>query len=659
METVPCKNVKKDALAPGRHEVLRAALFIRRFEERLLALFAEGKLNGTVHTCLGQELSALAVAGAAQPEDAVFSNHRGHGHYLAFRRNAEGLMAEIMGRATGLCGGAGGSQHLYDTNFYSNGILGGMSPVAVGLAWARQVQRQAGIAIVFHGDGAMGEGVIYESMNLAAKWGLPVLWVVERNGYAQSTSCAQTTAGEFAARARGFGLAHFAGDTWRYEDLARAAAEAARHVRETQTPALLEIATYRLAAHSKGDDNRAPAEIAEYQARDPLNRFREVDPENFSRWDAEIGVELDAIVKRCESAEPCRARVVWQPRRAGPPVSWRDLSPLAEGARYGLQIHHALAELFATMPALAMMGEDIEGPYGGAFKITRDLSERFPGRVRNTPISEAAITGAGAGAALAGLRPIVEIMFGDFLSLCLDQLLQHACKFSMMYGRHVQVPLVVRTPMGGRRGYGPTHSQSIEAHFLGVPELDVFALNVRVAPAEFYRALLTTAVRPSLVIENKILYTRPFMPACPAGFRAARSEGPYPVVRVSPAGIAPQVTVVCYGGMLEVAEEALGLAYQEDEVVAEIVCPLQLVPLDITPLCESARRTGRVVILEEGKTFAAFGSEVLAALVEAGIACKARRLGCDQFIPSSFPAEQQLLPSAEQARVAIVALSRE
>jgi len=266
----------------------RAALFIRLFEERLLTLFAEGKLNGTVHTCIGQEYAGLAVAASATPEDVIFSNHRGHGHYLAFRGNAEALMAEIMGRLTGLCGGVGGSQHLHDRNFFSNGILGGMSPTAVGMAWALEHRRQPGIVIAFHGDGAMGEGVIYEAMNLAARWQLPVLWVIERNGYAQSTDCRQTTAGSFADRAKGFGLAHFSGDTLDYESLVDSAARAVLHVRETRSPAMLEIQTCRLAAHSKGDDNRDPAELADLKRRDPLNMLRAADPELFGRWESSL-----------------------------------------------------------------------------------------------------------------------------------------------------------------------------------------------------------------------------------------------------------------------------------------------------------------------------------------------------------------------------------
>lgn len=629
--------------------MLRRALLIRRFEELLLELFAQGKLNGTVHTCLGQEWSGVAVAQAAQPGDTVFSNHRGHGHYLAFHENAEDLLAEIMGKSTGLCGGFGGSQHLCDRGFYSNGILGGMSPSAVGSAWAHRLKTDKNISIVFHGDGAFGEGIIYESMNIAVCWNLPVLWVIERNGYAQSTDCRQTIAGSIEARAMAFGLRYFRGDTWHHRDLIEKAAEAMGYVRAAGAPAVLEIETYRLAAHSKGDDNRDPREIESFRKKDPLNLLLEQGDASLIRLDSEIKQELAKALLRCEAALPCEFRP--KPNDAGArSIVWtiiRQEATTKGEERYSALIYREFVALFSRYQDLVMIGEDIEGHYGGAFKVSRDLSQRYPGRVRNTPISEAAIVGVGTGLALGGQRPIVEIMFGDFLSLAFDQLLQHACKFETMYGGKVSVPLIVRTPMGGRRGYGPTHSQCIESHFLGIPGLTVLALNVRVDPARIYRDLVEKIRHPALVIENKILYTRPLRTKPPQGYNVFLSGEEFPCVRVSPESIAPQITVVCYGGMVEIVEDCLLKAFEEMELLCELICPTQLAPLNLAPIAESVRRTGKVLIVEEGKTFAAFGGEVLAQLIETNIVFKARRLGYDHYIPASFVLENQLLPNEQ------------
>ncbi|HMJ24673.1 MAG TPA: thiamine pyrophosphate-dependent enzyme, partial [Pyrinomonadaceae bacterium] len=157
-------------------------LTVRIVEERLLRLFSEGLLHGTVHTCLGQEGCAVGVVSALNAErDVVFSNHRGHGHFLAYCDDVDGLIAELMGRRTGVCAGVGGSQHLHQKNFYSNGILGGIVPVATGMALAEKAKESDSIVIVFLGDGAFGEGVVYEAFNIAALWDLPILFVVELN----------------------------------------------------------------------------------------------------------------------------------------------------------------------------------------------------------------------------------------------------------------------------------------------------------------------------------------------------------------------------------------------------------------------------------------------------------------------------------------------
>jgi len=639
-------------------ELVRRAILTRRFEELLLRLFSKGKLNGTVHTCIGQEWSGLAVARASRPGDTIFSNHRGHGHYLAFRDNTEGLLAEVMGRATGLCGGIGGSQHLCDNGFFSNGVLGGMSPVALGSAWSHKRRERGDVAIVFHGDGALGEGAVYESMNLASRWGLPVVWVIERNGYAQSTDCRGTHAGTIGRRAAAFDIPHFSGDTWHPQDLIRTAAEAVGRARMGGGPVLLEIATYRLAAHSKGDDTRPAGEIADFHARDPLNRLLAGADPDVHGMDSRIMAHLEALAAKCEGAPLCAYRP--EVPEPSPDLAWTKVPDgAAPGERYAALLNEALAAAFASDPDLVMIGEDIEGPYGGAFKVSRDLSQRFEGRVRNTPISEAAIAGMGAGMALGGGTAIVEIMFGDFLSLIFDQLLQHACKFEVMFGGAVRVPLVVRTPMGGRRGYGPTHSQSIEAHFLGIPGLDVLALNGRVAPGEVYGTLLGGIRRPTLVVENKVLYTRQLKASAPTGFEILRSNEVYPTTIIRPHGTDAAATLLCYGGMLEVAEAALGEAFTELDTLCELVCPVRIAPVNIEPILESVRSTGRLLVLEEGKTFAAYGSEVLARLVERGVRFKARRLGYDGCIPACFELENRLLVNKERILGALGELLRE
>jgi TPP-dependent pyruvate/acetoin dehydrogenase alpha subunit len=244
---------------------------IRRLEETVLDLFSAGKLVGTTHTCIGQEADAVGVVSALEPErDVVFSNHRCHGHYLAFTGDLEGLLAEVMGRATGVCGGKGGSQHLCRGNFYSNGVLGSTVPVATGMALAEKRKREGAVVVVFMGDGTLGEGVVYESFNMASLWGLPIVFVVENNFYAQSTPSRLGVAGSIPERARAFGIEARSLATTDVEEIRREAIAAVDAVRSTSEPYFLVLDTYRFSPHSKGDDFRDPAEIEARKAADPL-----------------------------------------------------------------------------------------------------------------------------------------------------------------------------------------------------------------------------------------------------------------------------------------------------------------------------------------------------------------------------------------------------
>jgi TPP-dependent pyruvate/acetoin dehydrogenase alpha subunit len=245
--------------------------FIRRFEETLLDLFAQGKLHGTTHTYIGQEANAVGIVDHLEPDcDVVFSNHRCHGHYLAFTDDAFGLLSEVMGKATGTCGGKGGSQHLCKGNFYSNGVLGSIVPVATGIALAEKKKGTGAVSTVFFGDGALGEGVTYESLNMASLWSLPVLFVVENNFYAQSTPIELELAGSITARGAAFGIEVAELDTTDVQEIHAAGCRAVERIRATSEPYFLVLHTYRFSPHSKGDDNRDPDEIERRRERDPL-----------------------------------------------------------------------------------------------------------------------------------------------------------------------------------------------------------------------------------------------------------------------------------------------------------------------------------------------------------------------------------------------------
>jgi len=248
----------------------RAMLLIRRFEERALVEFSSGKLFGTTHAYIGQEADAVGIFDVAGPDDVVFSSHRCHGHFLAYGGEPYKLAAELMGKATGLVGGRGGSQHIHWRNFYSNGVQGGIAPLATGAALAEKVQGSGNIALVFLGDGTLGEGALYESLNIASLWQIPVLFVVENNRYAQTTPIQLGVAGSISGRFSAFNIKTWERDTTDVLEIRSAAAETLDYVRGESLPAALILHTYRFAAHSKGDDVRERAEIEQAKENDPL-----------------------------------------------------------------------------------------------------------------------------------------------------------------------------------------------------------------------------------------------------------------------------------------------------------------------------------------------------------------------------------------------------
>lgn len=283
--------------------------------------------------------------------------------------------------------------------------------------------------------------------------------------------------------------------------------------------------------------------------------------------------------------------------------------------------------MMAADDRIMFWGEDILDPYGGAFKVSRGLSKRFGERVLTTPISEAAIVGIAAGRAMRGLPTVVEIMFGDFVTLCADQIVNHATKLPWVYNNQVQVPLVIRTPMGGYRGYGATHSQSLEKMFCGVPGLTVLAVNSYTDPGALLREAFALET-PVLFVEQKILYAR-FVDALP----------------VAPEK--PDVALVCYGTMVEFSVQAAHRLSQEEEVYCKVVPVQQIWPLDEVSLVRELQSAESVLVIEEGSNGYGFGGECARLLARLG-----KPMGfvaaSPHPIPNSRVYEDRALPSVDR-----------
>lgn len=630
--------------AEQKFEVLKKAILIRNVEKRLLDLFSEGKLFGTVHTCIGEELTGATLSQFLTEKDYVFSNHRCHGHFISMTNQVEGLIAEIMGKETGVCGGWGGSQHLCYKRFFSNGIQGGFVPITVGLALSEKIKGTNNIAACYIGEGTLGEGAVYESANLMSKWDVPALIIIENNRFSQSTPQERTIAGDILARFAAFDIHTFDTDTWNLDGLYETLEEAVSYVRSESKPAVVRIQTDRLMAHSKGDDDRPKELIDSYYRRDLITRFKESDPEKYAEFESAAKTRIDAAVAAATAAQMAKGPELSETYKRT--VTWRTYKN-TEKKRFNEIIRECFAKNMEKDERIIMIGEDILDPYGGAFKVTKGLSVAFPDRVKGTTISEYALTGIGNGLSLAGMLPVCEIMFGDFMTLTLDQILNHAAKFPFMYNHQVENPIIIRTPMGGGRGYGPTHSQSIEKHFLGIPQTLALALNQRINPADVYDTLFSTLKQPALVFENKTLYAKRLKTNLEEGFVTEISDEAYPTVRIRPEGKA-NLTVLCYGGMLELVEDAQIKLFEDYDIIVEVICPTQIYPFNTLPVLESVQRSGHLLIVEEGNSFAGWGSEIIAEITEAipGEIRKVKRLNMPECpIPCCGTLEKELLPN--------------
>jgi len=248
----------------------RKLIEIRLFEETLLKMFDQGLLRGTVHTSIGQEAVAVGVLSHTVYGDSIFSNHRCHGHYIAHGGDMKSLFLEIMGNPEGLCGGIGGSQHIYDDGFFSNGVQGSYMPITVGLALGKKIKNRNNIAVSFIGDGTLGEGALYEALNMAAVYEVPLLVVLENNGWAQSTPIEKNFSGNISTRSHGFGIPAYEFSSNDVEEIYEDFVPIFEKIRKEKTPVMAIMNTYRLGPHSKGDDTRDDEYLIRIRKNDPL-----------------------------------------------------------------------------------------------------------------------------------------------------------------------------------------------------------------------------------------------------------------------------------------------------------------------------------------------------------------------------------------------------
>lgn len=654
-------------------------LLIRAFEETVEQLYAAGKMHGTMHLYIGQEAVAVGAIAALRPDDYITSTHRGHGHAIAKGQDLRAMLAELLGKETGVCRGRGGSMHLADLergNLGANGIVAGGIPIAVGAGLSIRMQGQDRVVLCFFGDGAANHGNFHEGLNMAAIWRLPVVFLCENNQYAMSMPIRKAMAvPRVADRAAAYGIPGETVDGMDVLAVYRAVRTAVDRARRGEGPTLIEAITYRYKGHSKSDRQvyRTKEEVQAWMARDPIARLREALIARGWLSEAEAAAleerAREAVAEALRAAEgdpePEVAQLTegvyaedplfpprWIRQAFGsevpvePPAGTRELS-------YAEALREAMAQAMAADERVFLMGEDI-GVYGGAFGVTQGLIERFgPERVRDTPISENTIVGAGVGAALTGMRPIVEMQFMDFVTLAMEQTVLQAAKVRYMFGGKARVPLVLRLPGGSGTGAAAQHSESLEAWFVHVPGLKV------VAPATPYDAkgLLLAALaddNPVIFVEHKLLY---------------RTRGPVPeepyLVSLGKAAVrrpGRHLTIVAYSiAVLRALEAAERLAAEGIE--AEVIDLRTLKPYDAETVIASVKKTGKLLIVHEAPLLGGFGGELAAAVAQseafAYLEAPIVRLGgADVPIPYHPRLERAAVPQVEDIVEAARRLAR-
>ncbi len=640
-------------------EMQRRMLLIRGFEERVAALYRDGEVPGFVHLSTGQEATAVGACWPLGLADVITSTHRGHGHCLAKGLDPAGMFAELMGKDQGTNRGRGGSMHIADPKlgiFGANGIVAAGVPIAVGAATAAQLRADGSVSVAFFGDGAAAQGAFHEAVNLAAVWKLPVVFFCENNGYAEFSQASDQHAASLEQRAAGYGIPYVEVDGNDVAATATAMEAVVSAARDTRGPSVVEAATYRWHGHYEGDPERyrSPDEVQEWRSRDPLlvheRLLREagVADDQIKALEASTADLLDGAVEAARRlAGPVTATLtdfVVRPRARRPePAPPADDAPVF---RTMDAIRSALAVELAEDDRVFLAGVDV-GVGGNVFGLTRGLAEEYGARVRDTPISETAIVGLGVGAAMAGMRPVVEVMYLDFIGVCFDQLLNQAAKLPFMTGGAAQMALTVRTQFGAGRSSGSQHSQSLEALLAHIPGLSVVMPST---PADTYGLLRASIQDPNPVvfIENRLLY----------GMKGRQPPSDYivPIGKSAVVRAGTDLTVVSVSRMVHEVVAAAERVAQEG-ISVEVIDLRTVAPLDMEPVLASVHKTSRLLIAHEAVVPFGIGAEIAATVAREGfwdLDAPIERIGAAPTpSPYSPDLEQAWLPDRDDITEAI------
>jgi len=677
---------------------------IRDFEQTLLRLMVDDCIHGPVHTSIGQEACAAGAMAALAPHDIIASTHRAHHHYLSkilsfysssgfdilagempenIQREITTLLGEVMGLSIGCCGGRGGSMHLRNPRigvFGTNAIVAGGVPASAGAAFAAKYKNSGDIVVCFIGDGAVNQGAFHETMNLASLWKLPVVYFIENNYYAVATSVERSTVGgSLANKAAAHEMRSAVVDGMDPVSVMQAVQEAAQYAREGKGPTLLEAQCYRYLHHagpSTGSayDYRAKEEEEQWRKRDPHTVFPQLLIDNKILTENQLE-QLQALAQEMVNTSVAACTIYREGKNYVLDELWPDPELIDEGLRAGGGEFDGITfseieqfsefETVTYVEAIAavigkhleqdetvfVMGEEVASFGGGAYAATKGLPEKYPDRVINTPISECGFTGLCGGAAMAGLKPIVEIMFPDFVLVAADQVFNQIGKLRHMYGNTTDMQLIARTRVAIGCGYGGQHSGDPVGIF------SLFSGWHIIAPSNAfdYIGLFNSAMRcrdPVLIVEHNTLYQQ-------------KSEVPkdnldyfIPLGSAKVVTVGDDITVLCYSSTVDLVVQAAEDLKKRGIAVETIdLRTLDLMDIDYNTIGRSLKKTGLLAIVEQAPASAAIGPRIASECqnrffdyLDGPITTLSAR---DIPLPVSKVLEAAALPSRESVRNAL------
>ncbi|MEZ2331106.1 thiamine pyrophosphate-dependent enzyme [Mesorhizobium sp. RCC_202] len=607
-------------------DLFERMVLLRRFESIAQIACRKGETPGFLHLYIGEEATGVGVCAHLRPTDWVTSTHRGHGHALAKGANPGRVMAELFGKADGICGGRGGTMHLYDRSvglFGTNGIVAAGIGHAVGIGMSARQQGRDDIGVAFFGDGAANHGGFHEALNFAAVQRAPAVFICENNLYATATPLKSITLNpEIATKAASYGMPGVAVDGNDVFAVWLAMKEASERARAGKGPTLIEAKTYRTVGHHEGDPvigtYRTQEELDAWIKRDPIDMFRKKLIEEYGIADAEALAAIEARIEKVVEEALSFARNSPEPDPAtvrqhvfadpiNPPAA---LQPRAVGGTrtqgWLEAVRDGIAEEMRANPAILYFGEGT-GERGGSFAHTKNLWQEFGAeRMVDTPISEQGFTAAAVGASATGARTVSDLMFADFAFETAGQIFLQAAKLRYMTSGRMSAPMVVRVGAGALRSSGPHHSGIYHPVFAHMPGLIVC---VPSTPADA-KGLMKTALRagdPVIMLEPKALF------ASKGEVPVGEHFVPFGVARIARAGT--DITIVAAGQMVQRALEAAE-ALTAEGIEAEVIDPRTIMPLDIETIVASVRKTHRLLVVDEAWAMCGLGGEIAQAINE-------------------------------------------